>query len=51
MDENQLWYLQTRGVSYQDALILVPRTRCIASLDPVMPTQAQKMVYAIIESQ
>jgi Fe-S cluster assembly protein SufD len=51
LDENQLWYLQARGISCQDAMILLPRTRCIASLDPVMPNQAQKMVYAILDLQ
>lgn len=51
MDENELWYLQTRGLKYQDALILLPRIRCIASLDPVMPIYAQEIAIAMIESQ
>lgn len=51
MDANQLWYLQTRGICKQDALILIPRTYCLANLDPIMPLQAQKLISVLTASK
>ena len=48
LDENQLWYLQSRGLNRKDSLFLLPRVRCLADLDPALPVSAKKLVCALI---
>ena len=48
VDENQLWYLQARGIDWHEAMHLIIRFRCLACLEKQIPQHLFELINSMI---
>ena len=48
LDENQLWYLQARGINCRESAHLLIEARCLAALDKEIPSHVRELVHSMI---
>jgi len=48
LDENQLWYLQSRGINQRSATHLIIQSRCLASISKEIPHHVHEYICSII---
>lgn len=50
IDENQLWYLQSRGIIKAKAANMVIKASCLACLNPEIPIFVQELVHSMLNN-
>ena len=48
IDENQVWYLQARGIDCREGEQLLIEALCLAALDKEVPLQVRELVHSMI---
>ena len=48
IDENQLWYVQARGINYRSAANLIIQARCLACLDKEIPQNIYELIGTLL---